>query len=128
MKKSLLVMAALIIAGCAAEELKPGANNVRFMQSEPKGCKYVGEATGNQGNFFTGGWTSNENLETGARNTLKNKAFEMGGNVVVMLTNRAGQTGSYSMNNGYGSGGSSQTNVALTGTVFNCPQKVLDGN
>ena len=64
----------LLLTGCAAEPLKPGAEKVHFMQSEPKGCKYLGEATGNQGNAFIGGLTSNENMETGARNTLKNKA------------------------------------------------------
>lgn len=122
MRKIILSLAALSLAGCAAAQLKPGAEKVRFMQSEPKGCKYVGEATGNQGNALTGGWTSNENLETGARNVLKNKAVDMGGNVVVILTHRAGQTGSYGQ---YG-GGSQQTNVALTGTVFSCPESVLN--
>jgi hypothetical protein len=91
------------------------------MQSEPKGCEYVGEATGNQGGFWTGAYTSNENLETGARNTLKNKAFDMGGNVIVMMTNRAGQTGG----GGWAGTGSTQTNVAMTATVFNCPAAVL---
>lgn len=118
MKKIIMSVALLSLVGCAAAPLKPGASKVRFAQSEPKGCEYLGEATGNQGNFFTGGWTSNENLETGARNELKNKAIEMGGNVVVVLTNRAGQTGSYGQ---YG-GGSQQTNVTITGTVFNCAQ------
>jgi len=122
MKGILICSVLFVLAGCAANEIKPGAEKVRFMQSEPKGCKYLGEATGNQGNFFTGGWTSNENLETGSRNTLKNKAYEMGGNVVVVLTNRAGQTGSYGQ---YG-GGSQQTNVALAGTVFDCPAAVLN--
>jgi hypothetical protein len=77
----------------------------------------LGEATGNQGNFFTGAWTSNENLETGARNDLKNKAAGMGGNVVVLLTNRAGVTGSAGQ---YG-GSMQQTNVTVTGTVYRCP-------
>ncbi len=122
MNRIILAGAMLLLAGCAAQSLKPGAEKVRFMQSEPKGCKYVGEATGNQGNFFTGGWTSNENLETGARNTLKNKAVDMGGNVIVMLTNRAGQTGS----GGQYGGSTQQTNVAITGTVFNCPAAVLN--
>lgn len=122
MNKFILAAATLLLAGCAAQSLKPGAEKVRFMQSEPKGCKYLGEATGNQGNFFTGGWTSNENLETGARNTLKNKAVEMGGNVIVMLTNRAGQTGS----GGQYGGSTQQTNVAMAGTVFNCPDSVLN--
>ncbi|WP_253248803.1 DUF4156 domain-containing protein, partial [Klebsiella pneumoniae] len=72
--------------------------------------------TGSQGNFFTGGWTSNSNLETGARNDLKNKAWKMGGNVVVLLTQRAGQTGSVY----HGTGSSQQTNVTLSGTVYRC--------
>ncbi|WP_131701662.1 DUF4156 domain-containing protein, partial [Enterobacter hormaechei] len=77
---------------------------------------FLGEVTGSQGNFFTGGWTSNSNLETGARNDLKNQAYSMGGNVVVILTQRAGQTGSAY----FGSGSSQQTNVTLSGTVYRC--------
>jgi hypothetical protein len=123
MKKFVMGAALLLLSGCAAQPLTPGAEKIRIMQTEPKGCKYVGEATGNQGNFFTGGWTSNENLETGARNTLKNKAMEMGGNVIVMLTNRAGQTGQA---NAWGGGSSQQTNAVITGTVFNCPPAVLN--
>jgi hypothetical protein len=120
MKRIALSQLALVVvmAGCAAERLKPGAERIRMMQQEPKGCNYLGEATGNQGNFITGKYTSNESLETGARNTLKNKALDMGGNVLVLLTSRAGQTGEHK-------GESQQTNVTLTGTVFNCPDAVL---
>ncbi len=73
---------------------------------------------GQPGNFFTGGWTSNSNLETGARNDLKNKAYKMGDNTVVLLTQRAGQTGS----SWHGSGSSKQTNVTLSGNVYRCPR------
>ncbi len=121
MRAFLILSVIAVLSGCAAVPLKPEAQTVRFLQSEPKGCKYLGEATGNQGNFFTGPWTSNANLETGARNRLKNKATEMGGNVIVLLTNRAGQTGSVNE----GTGHSSQTNVTLTGTVYRCPASVL---
>lgn len=117
MKKFAMVFALLALAGCSANQLKPGAEQVRFMQSEPKGCDYRGEVTGNQGNYFTGSWTSNSNLETGARNDLKNQALKMGGNVVVMLTNRAGQTGSGTMDFGVRS---EQTNVTMTATVYKC--------
>lgn len=109
------------LVACAAAQLNPGAERVRFAQTEPQGCEYLGEATGNQGNFFSGAWTSNANLETGARNELKNQAAAMGGNVIVMLTNRAGQTGHMSGGSWGMSGGSSQTNVTITGTVFRCP-------
>lgn len=127
MRLVLGLAALMMLVGCQATEMKPGAEKVRIMQSEPKGCKYMGEATGNQGNFFTGAYTSNANLETGARNELKNKALEMGGNVIVILTNRAGQTGSGGTDayGGYHSS-SQQTNVVLTGTVFNCPDSVLN--
>ncbi len=118
MKTQLAILSlGILFTSCAATVLNTGADKVRFVQQEPKDCKYLGEATGNQGNFLTGGWTSNENLETGARNELKNKVFEMGGNTVMVLTNRAGATGSYGM---YG-GSSQQTNVTLTGTVYSCP-------
>lgn len=121
MKEIVLFVAMIALAGCASIELKPEASRVRVMQSEPKGCKYLGEVTGSQGNAFTGDFTSNENMETGARNDLKNKAFDLGGNVVSIITNRAGQTASYGQ---YG-GGSSQTNVTLSGTVFSCPDVAL---
>jgi hypothetical protein len=120
MKVLMTLALTTLIVGCAAKAMSPGAQQVRFMQSEPADCKYLGEVTGNQGNFLTGGWTSNANLETGARNDMKNQAHNLGGNVIVLLTNRAGQTGSYS--SGWG-GGSQQTNVTMTGTVFSCPQE-----
>ncbi len=88
---------------------------------DPKGCEYLGEATGNQGNFFTGGWTSNANLETGARNELKNVAHRMGGNTLLILSSRAGVTGSFNVSNGYGGGSSEQTNVTYSGAVYRCP-------
>ncbi|EJX0401203.1 DUF4156 domain-containing protein, partial [Salmonella enterica] len=42
----------------------------------------------------------------------------MGGNTVVLLTQRAGQTGS----SWHGSGSSKQTNVTLSGNVYRCPR------
>ncbi len=122
MTKRLFALAAAgaLLAACQATQVKPEAANVRITNNEPQGCEYLGEVTGSQGNFFTGKYTSNENLEVGARNDMKNKAVTMGGNVIVMIANRAGQTGSYGQ---YG-GGSQQTNVAYTGTVYKCKDAV----
>lgn len=110
----------LVLSGCAATPLNPNAQKVRIVTTEPAHCEYLGEVTGNQGDFFTGGWTSNANLETGARNDLKNQAAQMGGNTILLLTTRAGQTGSLGMGNGSGGGSSSQTNVTYVGTVYRC--------
>jgi hypothetical protein len=119
MKKSLFALALILLAGCSAHSLKSGASHVRVTNNEPgKECKFLGDVTGNQGNLLTGGFTSNANLETGARNDLKNQAAAMGGNVVAILTQRAGQTGSLYD----GSGSMAQTNVTLTGNVYRCPE------
>ncbi|WP_435954797.1 DUF4156 domain-containing protein [Dryocola sp. BD626] len=119
MKKFTVVTLAVLLAGCSANSLNSHAQQVRVTNNEPgKECRFLGDITGSQGNFFTGGWTSNSNLETGARNDLKNQAANMGGNVVSIITQRAGQTGSaYD-----GSGSSQQTNVTLTGNVYRCPE------
>lgn len=49
---------------------------------------------------------------------MKNKAAAMGGNVIAILTQRAGQTGGY----GEYRGSSQQTNVAISGKVYRCPE------
>jgi hypothetical protein len=115
--KLLSFCASAFVAGCAATSLQPGAEVVRITNTEPGSeCRFLGDITGNQGNAFTGGFTPNKNLDTGARNDLKNKAAALGGNLVMLITERAGQTGSF--NDG---GGSTQTNVTLTGNVYDCP-------
>jgi hypothetical protein len=91
----------------------------------PKSCKYVGQVSGNQGNFFTGAYTSNQNLETGAMNDMKNQASKLRANYIQIITNRAGNTGSMSMSNGNGGGGMSQTNVTNMGNAYSCPAKAI---
>lgn len=118
MKKLLAAVVVANLAACAATQVDPSASQIRLTHTEPgKECKFLGDITGNQGDFFTGVFTSNANLETGARNDLKNKARALGGNVVYLLTNRAGQTGSYDADYG---GSSQQTNVTLGGNVYRC--------
>lgn len=112
---ALLCLTALV--GCAAHNLESGAERVKIVTTEPQGCEYLGEVTGSQGDFFTGAFTSNANLETGARHDMKNQAAKLGANTVQMLTNRAGQTGSM----GQGSGSMEQTNVTYTGVAYKCP-------
>ena len=113
---------AFCLAGCQAIQLAPGAEQIRITMKEPsQECQFIGDITGNQGDFFTGEFTSNENLETGARNDLKNKAFSMGGNTIYLLTQRAGQTGNFDPEFG---GGIAQTNVTLSGSVFSCPGQI----
>ena len=108
----------LLFAGCGATSLIPGAERVRITREEPRDCEYLGEAVGNQGGALTGPMTSNADLEQGAINDLKNRAFKMGGNVVYLLSNRTGETASFDRHGG----GSSQTNVVYVGAVYRCGQ------
>jgi Domain of unknown function (DUF4156) len=116
--KSVSFLALIVLSGCGAIPLQPGAERVRVTNVEPgPECRFLGDITANQGNAFTGQFTSNENLETGARNDLKNKAAALDGNLVVLITQRAGQTGSA----GEDGGSLAQTNVTLSGNVYRCP-------
>ncbi|MBU2893465.1 DUF4156 domain-containing protein [Colwellia sp. D2M02] len=120
---SIALFMASSLAACSSIDVSQDATMVRLTHNEPsiKECHFLGDVTGSQGDFFVGAFTSNENLETGARNDIKNKAKALGGNVVYLLTERAGQTGSVGGIDGNVSGGSQQTNVTLSGNVYYCP-------
>lgn len=118
MKTILIVLLLSTLAGCSSIQVETAANGIRLTHNEPREtCTFLGDITGSQGDFFTGSFTSNADLETGARNDLKNKALQLGGNTVYLLTQRAGQTGHY--DNEFG-GGTQQTNVTLSGNVYHC--------
>jgi len=74
------------ISGCAAKQAFPGAEKVTVTNEIPKSkqCEALGEVFGTQGNFFTGGYTSDRNLMEGARNDMRNATYEKGGNLVVI--------------------------------------------
>lgn len=121
-KINVIVILALLIGGCASIEVHPSATRIISSPNPaPKGCKYLGEVTGNQGNFFTGGFTSNKNLEQGARNDLRNQAATLGANYVQIVISRSGHTGSYNQN----IGGLEQTNVTYTGNAYTCPASLI---
>ena len=111
--KILLSLCILVsMVSCSVIPLKDGAGRIKITRTEPKGCTYLGDITGNQGNFFTGIFTSNATLETGARHDLKNKAKELGGDTIYLLTDRAALSG--------GRTGFQQTNVVMSGSVYKC--------
>ena len=118
MKIYTLLAPLLLLSACSATPLDGQASGVRISNVDPTGCQFLGTVVGNDGGFLTGGWTSNENLEQGALNSLRNKTARLGGNVVSLLTNRAGVTGYYDRD----SGGSSETNVVMSGSAWKCSQ------
>ncbi|HET9449190.1 MAG TPA: DUF4156 domain-containing protein, partial [Steroidobacteraceae bacterium] len=69
-----------------------------------------------------GQYTTNANLETGARNDLKNEAAALGGNLVVIITERVGRTPDFGIED---VGPIHRTDVTLTGSVYRCPAESL---
>lgn len=121
MRTNLLIsaVAATFLVGCAAKNITPTATHIIVSPNKaPENCRFIGMVQGDQGNWFTGGWTPNKNLEAGAMNDLRNKAAEMGANYVELITNRASSTGS-----GFeGSGSVHQTGVVAMGNAYACPK------
>lgn len=116
------LMAAYVFSGCAATQLKQGAARVIVTRTAaPKGCKFLGSVIGEQGGTLTGGWTSNKNLAQGALNDMKNKAFDLGGNYVVLENTNAGNTMSGNL---YGMSGG-QTDVTHSGNAYRCDPKAI---
>lgn len=107
---------AVLASGCAATPLHPVSAGIQLVRTDPEDCQYLGTVEGSQGNWFTGRWTSNRNLEMGARNALLNNAAERGANTVAVITDRAGNTGSWHRKEG----GYAQTNVVYVGTAYFC--------
>lgn len=117
-----MMVGSVILGGCASMPLAPEAMRVVVSPNPaPKGCKYLGQVVGNQGNFFTGGITSNRNLEEGAMNDLKNRTSKMGGNYIELVTTRAGNTGSWNRDGG----SMQQTNVTNLGNAYSCPEGLI---
>jgi hypothetical protein len=94
------------IAGCRAAPVNPNAELVKLTNTEPgKECQLLGEVRGHQGNMVTGEVEPNFNLETGARNDIKNKAAAMNGNVVYIVSMRNTPAG---------------TSVTIDGRAYRC--------
>lgn len=80
---SKLILATVLLAGCAAKPLLPGSQTIVLSKNPPPAhCNYLGEVRGNQGNFWTAEFTSDADLVRGARNELRNAASAIGASYV----------------------------------------------
>ncbi len=127
MKNSIFLGSAAVLitvlgSACAAKKIKAGAEKVIVTrQPAPKTCKFAGQVMGEQGGSLVGGWTSNKNLALGAMNDMRNAAFDLGANYVVLEADRAGNTMSGSGSGGLFSASATQTDVTQVGNAYRCP-------
>lgn len=113
----LLLAAGSLAAGCAAAPLQtPGAANVLVTRNQPAPeCVFIGEVVGSQGNFWTAEFTRDEDLVRGARNRMRDEAFDLGANFVqIELENQSHNTADHSTGGVYSS--------VVVGNAYRCPQ------
>jgi hypothetical protein len=82
--KALLgLSAAVLLAGCStSHELTAAGQQIKFTDTKPAAeCQLLGEVTGTQSNWLSGNGGEGSSMR-GAANDLRNKAAEMGGNVI----------------------------------------------
>ncbi|ASG68424.1 cytochrome C type biogenesis protein CycH [Francisella halioticida] len=113
----------VLLASCSSIQFNPAASKVQISRAAPaKDCKFINTVTSTQGNFFTGAFTSNNNMQEGAYNKVRNEAAQMGGNYIQLISSQDGDTGGGggSFEGGYNSS-YQQTNYSVTGSVYDCP-------
>lgn len=78
---------ALLLAGCSSSNtLSSAGERVTFTDQQPAtSCQLLGNVTGAQSNWFSGSGGEGSSLR-GAANDLRNRAAEMGGNVIYGAT------------------------------------------
>lgn len=112
----LALLIPVLMAGCAAAPLQAqGAANVVVSRNAPSAeCRFVGEVLGSQGNFWTAEFTSDEDLIAGARNRMRDKAYDLGANFVqIELENQSHNTADHSLGGVYSS--------VVVGNAYVCP-------
>ncbi|MEM6160143.1 DUF4156 domain-containing protein [Erwinia sp. P6884] len=83
-----LSVAAVLLAGCSSSNntLSTAGEKVTFTDQQPAGeCQLLGNLTGSQSNWLSGAGGEGSSLR-GAANDLRNRAAEMGGNVIYGAT------------------------------------------
>lgn len=80
-----LLFMAMVLAGCSssANQLSAEGEQVRFVNEQPsQQCHYLGSVTGEQSNWLSGQQVEGGSSLRGAANNLRNRAANMGGNVI----------------------------------------------
>ena len=90
MNKVVLITALFSIVSCKSIEVTPGAERVRVLDAEPKGCLFVGEVSSVQKDKTVG--TLETEMDLATRVDLRNKAHALGGNILIFLKGKKTNT------------------------------------
>ena len=86
MKLSILISIVFVsIIGCAIP-LQPEAKIVQLIYIQPneESCRFIGQTSASDGGMVSGDFMSDAKIHRSTANLMKNKAYQMGGNVVYI--------------------------------------------
>ncbi|WP_039970622.1 DUF4156 domain-containing protein [Vibrio halioticoli] len=110
MKFILVCLLSVVLTACTtpsntlldgAQQVQVRTNNAPLIQN----CDWVGEVTGNEGHWYSYLFYGNDVLVRGAINDIKNNAYKIQANTVVLLSPHY-----------------FKTSATLIGTAYYCPQ------
>lgn len=109
-----LAVGTLLLAGCSSShQLSAGGERVTFTDQQPgSDCQLLGNVTGSQSNWLSGSGGEGSSLR-GAANDLRNRAAEMGGNVIYGATSPTQNLWS----------AFAPLDSKMNGQVYKCPNK-----
>jgi len=113
----LIPLIPILASGCVAAPLvSPDAGQVLVTRNAPaEECMFVGEVLGSQGNFWTAEFTSDEDLVRGARNRMRDEAYNLGANFVqIEMESQSHNTADESLGGVYSS--------VIIGNAYICPK------
>jgi len=113
----LILSIPVLVSGCAAAPLvSPDASHILVTRNAPaEECMFVGEVLGSQGNFWSAEFTSDEDLVRGARNRMRDEAYNLGANFVqIEMENQSQNTADQSLGGVYSS--------VIIGNAYVCPK------
>ena len=83
--KFLIVIIFISVISCAIP-LQPGAGVVQLIYIKPneETCRFIGQTSASDGGMVSGDFMSDAKIHRSTANLMKNKAYEMGGNIVYI--------------------------------------------
>jgi len=86
MARKIIFFIHLLLIGCSSIQAIPEASDIPIINAEAdeSRCEFLDTVVGSQSDAFGGGITPRRNLTIGAKNDLRNKAFEIGANEVYL--------------------------------------------
>ena len=80
-----VLITSTVLFSCQSKTVTPGAERLRVLEAEPKGCLYMGEVSTVQDNEETIMNAKEVEMNLNSRIDLRNKGFAISGNVLVFM-------------------------------------------